>query len=291
MSKLQVRELSAFMGAEVEGLDLNAELDAETVRAVRALFDERGILLVRGSDIPAEDQAYLIGFLVGQEPPADRAAAVANTHVYANYVTNRDKDGYAPFGELLFHCDMMWADSPAQAISLCGVKVEPPSVPTRFASMGNGLDTLPAGLRARVEGLSALHVTGQQRRGEHKDQLVEIQHEKVRSTVKPVVWEHPRTGRSLLYVSQQMTASVEGLDADESEALLEELFAHLYAPQNVIDHEWHEGDLVVWDNLAVQHARPNVEFEGPERTLRKVIAPLQDLGIREPTMVNAAATK
>jgi len=290
MAELQVRELRPTIGAEVEGLDLRTELDSETVRALRELFDDRGFLLIRSADLGPEDQSYLTGLLVGDAPPTDRAAAVANTHLYANYVTNRDKDGYAPFGELLFHCDMMWADSPVQALSLYGMQVELPSVPTNFASMVNAVDALPADLRARVEPLSALHMTGQQRRGKHKDQLVHIEHETVRTTVKPVVWQHPRTQRPILYVSQQMTASIEGLDADESEALLEELFSYLYAPDNVVGHGWGTGDLVVWDNLGVQHARANVEFEGPERTLRKVIAPVpENMGIRKPAMVQVDA--
>jgi hypothetical protein len=42
----------------------------------------------------------------------------------------------------------------------------------------------------------------------------------------------------------------------------------------VYEHHWRHHDLVAWDNIAVQHARPNVELQGPVRTLRKVFAPL-----------------
>ena len=289
MVDFRVRDLNPAVGAEIEGLDLSAELDRETVLALRELFDQRGVLLVRGSEFSPEDQAYLVGAVVG-DAVTERAAAIGRTHTYAGYVTNRDADGYAPFGELLFHCDMMWAEKPMEVLSLYGHRVEPPTVPTRFASMVHGLQTLPSGLRARIEHLKAVHQTGQQRRGEHKDQLVEPQHEVVRSTVKPIIWNHPRTGKPLLFVSQQMTSHIEGLAADESEDLLEELFAHLYRPEVVVDHDWRQGDLVVWDNLAVQHARGNVEFEGPERTLRKVIAPVPtDTGISKPKMVKAGA--
>ena len=85
---------------------------------------------------------------------------------------------------------------------------------------------------------------------------------------------HPRTGRSLLYVSQQCTIDIEGLPDDENEALLEELFDHLYAEGLVLEHHWREGDLVIWDNVAVQHGRGTVDLEGPERTLRKVFGPM-----------------
>lgn len=289
MATFQLRELNPF-GAEIEGLDLRGTLDAETVGSLREVFDAQGVLILRGLDIAAEDQAYLTGLLAARVAMLDRAAIVATTHTYGNYVTNRDKDGYAPFGELLFHCDAMWAPTPMDAISLYGFIVEPPSVPTRFVSMAHALGTLPVELRARVQGLQAVHVQGQQRRGDHKHELVRIETETVNSTVKPVVFAHPRSGRSLLYVTQQQTARIEGLEEDESESLLEEVFAHLYRPDAILEHEWRKGDLVVWDNIALQHARGNVEMEGPERTLRKVIAPRQELKVAKPKMVRVGAS-
>ena len=96
----------------------------------------------------------------------------------------------------------------------------------------------------------------------------------MRSTTKPVGFQHPRTGRTILYVSQMMTSEIAGLPFDESEELLETLFSYLYDPAHSWQHDWRNGDLVLWDNLAVQHARPNVTLEGPARTLRKVIAPV-----------------
>lgn len=94
----------------------------------------------------------------------------------------------------------------------------------------------------------------------------------------PVI--HPRTDRPILYVSQMMTTHIEGLPADESEQLLDELFAVLYAPDNTLEHHWQAGDLVLWDNLATQHARGVVTGQGPERSLRKVIAPKPDAAFK-----------
>jgi taurine dioxygenase len=70
-----------------------------------------------------------------------------------------------------------------------------------------------------------------------------------------------------------MTLRIDGMDDAASEALLEELFDHLYRPENVVEHHWRERDLVLWDNIALQHARPNIMIEGPARTLRKTFAP------------------
>ena len=84
-------------------------------------------------------------------------------------------------------------------------------------------------------------------------------------------------------MARSNTREIVELPHDESEELIEALFAHLYDTAHVIDHDWRRGDLVAWDNLAVQHAaRKTVQMDGPVRTLRKVISPISSLaGIAE----------
>jgi taurine dioxygenase len=78
---------------------------------------------------------------------------------------------------------------------------------------------------------------------------------------------HPVTGAAILYTSAMQTDSIVGLPEHESEDLLARCWDILYAPDNVYEHAWQIGDLLVWDNLALQHARDAVT--GP-RTLRRV---------------------
>jgi taurine dioxygenase len=112
------------------------------------------------------------------------------------------------------------------------------------------------------------------RRGGDDGELVNPVRQQVLSTTAAVGHRHPRTGRKILYVSQGMTKEIVGLPHGESEDLLEQLFAHLYSPPNVWQYEWRNGDLIIWDNLAVQHARSDVRPDGPARTLRKVGSPI-----------------
>jgi taurine dioxygenase len=92
-------------------------------------------------------------------------------------------------------------------------------------------------------------------------------------TTTPIPFLHPRTGRPILYLCEQSTSEIVELPHEESEALLMRLFDHLYDPAFVLEHHWRKGDLVIWDNLAIQHGRPDVTTEGPARTLRKTFAP------------------
>jgi alpha-ketoglutarate-dependent taurine dioxygenase len=273
MVELEVRELVPALGAEVHGFEASALDDDTTRRALQDLFDARGLLLFRGLEITHAEQVRLSKLLIRDET-ADATDGSPLEDKF--YISNRRADSAAPFGRLRFHADTMWAEHPFEVLSLYGVDVEQPVAPTTFVSGTYAWKTLPDELRTRVEGLSVLHTAGEVRRGDLADVLVTTV-ERPPTAVTPIGRVHPRTGETILYVCEQMTQEVVELGPDEGERLLEELFAHLYDPANQLHHEWRERDLIVWDNLALQHARQNVTTDGPARTLRKVASPVPDL--------------
>jgi alpha-ketoglutarate-dependent taurine dioxygenase len=181
----------------------------------------------------------------------------------------------------------MWADEPFEVLSLYGQEVAEPSIPTIFVSAVHAWATLPDDLRERAGDLHALHTSAGVRRGDVTDVVV-LTAERPPTTTKPLALTHPRTGATVLYACEQMTQELPGLPAEESEALLLELFDHMYAPEVRIEHLWRERDLVVWDNIAVQHARPNVDGDGPARTLRKVGHPMPRLAPEEVPIYGSA---
>ena len=265
MVALEVQELGP-VGAEVKGYD-PAALD-ETIEELRGYFDRYGVLVFRDLELTHGEQVELTMRLVGKEAGPD-GTFEGGPDADRWYVSNEREGGAAPFGRLQFHSDMMWSDEPCAGLSLYAVDVEQPSVPTTFVSARRAWATLPDDLRARVEHLDVVHSAGDIRRGDVADVLVSnVEHPP--STTKPLGWTHPRTGEPLLFACEQMTDALVGMPREESEALLVELFEHLYDPSNRVSHQWRDRDLVVWDNLAMQHARPNVQADGPRRTLRKV---------------------
>jgi alpha-ketoglutarate-dependent taurine dioxygenase len=274
MGELEVRDLHPAVGAEISGLEPKIPLDDATLTQLRDLFDERSVLVFHDLDIDEDFQRYLVFALIGQEPPAQAPEHQGRSGPML--VSNKADGGAAPYGRLLFHCDTMWAESPQPIISLYGVQVVDSSAPTQFVSMGAAWDALPDDLRARVADLRASHGQlegGYPNRG-GGDDVQDTHFDQSRSTVTPVARLHPRTGRPMLYVSQQCTIEILDLPEDEMEELLAELFEHLYAPERVLEHHWRQGDLVIWDNVAVQHGRGPVDLNGAERTLRKVFGPM-----------------
>jgi taurine dioxygenase len=271
---MHVSDLTPAYGTEIRGLDAPAAVTDPAVRSeLQRLFDERGILVFKELDVDQLTQINLSRLLIDLEPLDELPTGRMGTDPF--YVSNKEERGGAPFGRLLFHCDTMWSADPIKVLSLYGVEVEQPATPTLFASAAYAWDTLPADLLAKVEGLHATHGHDDaypEREMDDPD-VLRGTFEAPKSTTTPVVMAHPRTGRPLLYVSQQITMRIEELPANESEELLDELFAHLYREQYLYSHPWETHDLVAWDNQAIQHARPNVVLDGPTRTLRKVFAP------------------
>jgi alpha-ketoglutarate-dependent taurine dioxygenase len=269
---VEIRPFEAAFGAEVVGLEPRMPLDDATVEQLRRAFDERSLLLFRDLDLQFEEQVYLVKALVRREHEAD--PPVGDNW----YISNQREDAAAPYGRLQFHADAMWADQTFESLSLYGLVVDEPVVPTTFVSGIDALARLSEDQRARIAPLHAAHTTGEVRRGDLTDVLL-TEVENAITTAKPLVLTHPRTGVPLLYASEQMTKAIVEVDTAESEELLAELFAVLYEPAARVEHHWRERDFVVWDNIALQHARPNVPVDGPARTLRKVAFPMPSMDV------------
>jgi len=274
MADFEVREFSAGFGGEVIGFDPARRLESDARRVLQELFDDRSLLLFRDLELSHSEQVQLCKMLIRKDDLEDGDAGPELEDNF--YISNKRPDSAVPFGRLQFHSDTMWADGPFEILSLYAIDIEEPVVPTTFISAKRGWATLPGDLRDRVEGLEVLQTAGEVRRGDLTDVVITTV-ERPPTTTTHIEHRHPRTGETILYICEQMTKEVIGLSADDSEQLLGELFAHLYEPANHWNHYWRNKDLIVWDNIAIQHARPNVLTDGPARTLRKVATPIPQL--------------
>jgi taurine dioxygenase len=71
----------------------------------------------------------------------------------------------------------------------------------------------------------------------------------------PIVSCHPETGCNSLFLGRRFRHYVNGISIAESDALLDELWAHETQPAFRIEHEWRLGDVVLWDNRCTIHRR------------------------------------
>ncbi len=237
---------SLFQPLEPFGVEADASLVLHPTEAgkeeLRRHFDQQGLVLIRGLSLTMDQQKDLCRIF----------GPVLDTPHENFVVSNVREDGFLGAQELLFHHDLTYLPAPYLGGSLHALEAGEGVTSTRFSSGTRAWDRLPEALRQRVARLNALHV--KQRVFDRPNTLADLEPGDV-CAIHAVVGRHARTGAPYLMVSEDLTVSIAGLNEADSAALLGELFAHLYAPDNVYEHHWGVGDIIVWDNLALQHAR------------------------------------
>lgn len=241
-------------GVEVS-IDLSRPLNSDEKQQLRALYARDGLLVFRGLDLSMEEQIELCRIF---GPVLDSP--------YENfYVSNARQDGHLGVLELQWHNDVPYLPKPYLAAALHAIDVAPGATSTRFASGLRAYERLAPELRERIANLNALQV--KQRFSDRSNRLSDL-HPGDLCTVHAVVRRQESTGRPYLFVNQNMTPAIIGVSPDDSDALLQDLFTALYVEADVYEHAWYPGDLVLWDNLAVQHSRGRISAD--KRTLQRV---------------------
>jgi taurine dioxygenase len=244
----------AHFGWEVR-VDLSALPPAAVRDALVRIYKRDGLILFRNQSLNMDQQLDVCEIF----GPVLRGAL-------DNYiVSNVAEGGLLGHRELDFHNDVPFVPIPFRGGSLHALEVAPGVAPTRFASGFRAWEQLSPTLKARIENRNALFV--RERVSGRRNRLVDLEPGDIGS-VHPAVGRQQGSERPYLFVTTLMTTSIIGLAEAESDSLLDELQAVLYAPENVYEHHWTNGDFIVWDNLAVQHARTQL---GPgTRTLQRV---------------------
>jgi taurine dioxygenase len=269
---MEIVPLDGNIGAEVRGVDLRKPLEDDELAAVRRAFAEHLLLVVPGQELAGEDHDRFIRYL-GPLETFDNGAQV-------QYMTNKDVVNAAESGNarLLFHNDGAYRPNPRAGTSLYALEVSPTSPPTSFANGVRAYDRLPGELKDRIASLTAFNMLDlDDPYGEANRMRVAALPpgrtvDDVRHATHPVAVTVPHTGRKALFVDEFYTSHIveHGPSSDEGEELLQTLFAALYADDNVHSHHYTNGDLVVWDNVSVQHARSGAVDANP-RHLRRLV--------------------
>ena len=131
-----------------------------------------------------------------------------------------------------------------------------------FSNMYRAYEAVPAALKEKLKGKKALHIHeyNRARQANSAGDISGIPHH-----FHPVFITHPDTGRKTLFVDRLMTTRIEGVDAAESAAMLDELYEIGERREFIFEHVWKLGDFVMWDNRCTTHAR--TDFPKEERRL------------------------
>lgn len=272
--QLEVQPLGPMIGAEVAGVNL-ATLDDAGFAAIERAWHAHLVLRLRGQCLTDRElMAFSRRFGQLDRVPIRAADVLANddprvsvapeARDYVNIISNVKVDG-KPIGglgnyEALWHTDMSYNDVPPMASVLYGIEVPPEGGNTSFANMYAAYDTLDDATKRRIAGLVCVHDASRNSVGELRRGFAEVAD--ATQTVgarHPIVRTHPVTRRKCLFLGRRRAAYVVGLPLAESEALLDQLWAHATQPALCWTQVWREGDVVVWDNRCVLHRRDDFD--------------------------------
>src|SRR3954452_20826173 len=209
-------------------LDLRRPLTEREQQDFRRLYARHDLVLVRGPVLSMAEQMRVCE-LVGPVLLSDTGLMSKDTAI-----------GLAGV-ELCFHSDYAYSPEPLPAISLHAVAVVDGETSTRFAGGRHAFEALAPDLQALVADASALQVFGV--RLDARNRLAELD-PALPSTAHPLAPRHEAAGSRYLFAPEMTTDSIVGVDPEESEALLAEVFAALYGPGHVLEHRWSMGDFV-----------------------------------------------
>ena len=260
---MKISPTGAAVGADVWDVQLD-KLDNATFQDIyQAWLDHNGVLRFPCQDLN-EDNFLEFAQRFGE---LDLAPINANGGYWKPkypelaVISNVVQDG-RPVGSLgsyesKWHTDMSYNDLPPKASILHAIELPLDGGDTGFASTAAAYDALSEEMKERISGLTCKHDSSHNSVGQVRKGFRETyqKREDIPGAVHPLVAEHPETGRNVIYLGRRARAYICELEKSDSDALLDDLFAHITQPQFTWTQKWRLGDVVIWDNRCTLHRR------------------------------------
>jgi taurine dioxygenase len=272
---ITVTRIGKHLGAEISGVDLAQPLDDNTFAQIANAFFDNEVAFFRNQHItPAQQIAFTrrFGVLEAHVRRESRLGGHDEIFVLSNKLDAAGRAIGAQDAGRFWHSDLSYKKEPSMLSALYAVEVPVKDGValgnTYFASTTAAYAALPEAMRQRLQSMRNVHSYREYRLKNYAAQQDELrrgirtvqehaptpeQLASVPDTEMAVVRTHPVTQRQGLFINDGHTSHLTGMTRAESDALLAELYAHITQAEYIYGHSWRVGDLLMWDNIAVQH--------------------------------------
>ncbi|MEY3931658.1 MAG: hypothetical protein RLZZ259_540 [Pseudomonadota bacterium] len=266
MFVIETRKISDSVGADVLNIDIRAPLTAEMREALMQAWAQFLVLRFRGQPLSDPELIAFSKNLGELEPPGPNPQGKPYLPEFPelNVISNIKQGGQAlgglGDGEAIWHSDMTYASSVPMGAVLHAIEIPPSGGNTYWSNLYRAHDTLPLALKNAIRGRKSIHDSTYNSAGIMRIGMQPVTDvRQAPGAHHPLIVQHPRNGKHLLFLGRRRNSYILDMPVDESEALLDQLWAHATQPEFTMVQEWQAQDTILWDNFATLHRRDSFD--------------------------------
>jgi taurine dioxygenase len=249
-----IKRIGAHLGAEISDVDLRKPLSEAQFKAIEDALVENELIVFRDQEISSD---HLLAFgrrfgELGVHPFAPNQGKNAPA-----LIKFRNDEKTPPFGTNVWHSDETFLAEPPMATILVAKEVPAIGGDTVFVSMSAAYEGLSDRMQRFISGLDGIHDMKSfgSLFGKSEQERRQLQHFELMypPQIHPVVRIHPVSARMVLFVNQQFTVAINGMEERESRELLDLLFYQALVPEYQFRLHWMPHTIAMWDNRSTQH--------------------------------------
>jgi taurine dioxygenase len=248
------------LGAEVKGVALARATERE-IDAIKRAWYRYDVLVFREQHLSLDELVTFSKHFGALDAPPNQGVGrksppgYPDVYVVSNVLDeNGEPIGALGHGESTWHTDSSYNVVPPDASMLYAVEVPPEGGDTCFSSMKALLQRLPSSLVERIRHLDIKHDGTYDSGGDLRKGVTASDDPRTSPGIwHPLIIEHPVSGDKALYLGRRRNAYLRGLELEESERTLDEIWSHIETA--TYRHRWAPRDLLLWDNRSLMHRR------------------------------------
>ena len=242
------------LGGEIIDLDISNRLTQDQINFINESWDERLVLVFKKQNL---DDHKLINFskYFGElDPPGPNPYGVTFLPEFPeiNVISNVKNEQGTPIGNLgdgeaVWHADMTYQELPPKAGILYALEVPENQGNTHFANMALAYSELPNRLKEKIDSKILIHDSAHNSAGMLRKGYEEVENPSDTPGARhPIVIRDKNTNKKLLFLGRRPHAYIIGLELEESEDLLNEIWEHATQDKFTWTQEWEKGDCLLY---------------------------------------------
>ena len=250
------------IAAEIKNIDLSKDLNTYEIDFIQKAWDENLVLIFKNQELNDPQLIKFSKYFGNLDLPAPNPYGInfSPDHPEINVISNvKEKGkpiGILGDGEATWHADMTYNEIPPKGAILYSLEVPKDQGDTHFSNMIAAYENMPESLIKKIEDKILIHDASHNSAGQLRKGYKENSDPSLTPGAKhPIIFKDLKTKKKSLFLGRRPHAYIVGMNIDESEKLLNELWAHATQKKFTFTHRWENNEVLMWKNLFVLHKR------------------------------------